>query len=295
MEFSETAEHTALRKTVAAIAGSFGGRYYAEKAEAGEPCTELWRALGDAGFIGVNIPEEYGGGGGGMVELAMVCEEPPRGCPLLLLLVSRRSRAEVIAGTAPRSSAGAGCPGSPTAREGGLRDHRAGRRLQHPPARHHRPPRRRRLGAARHEVLHLRRRRGARRAASSPAPGPTSAATRSCRCSWCRPTRPGLRRPGSRWTSCCPEKQFTPVLRRRAAARRTRWSATRAQGFRQVFHGLNPERITGAAIGVGIARYALAAAALRAHPRGVGPSRSAPTRASPTRSPRRRSRPSWPR
>jgi alkylation response protein AidB-like acyl-CoA dehydrogenase len=32
-------------------------------------------------------------------------------------------------------------------------------------------------------------------------------------------------------------------------------------GFRQVFHGLNPERITGAALGVGIARYALGAAA----------------------------------
>ena len=28
-------------------------------------------------------------------------------------------------------------------------------------------------------------------------------------------------------------------------------------GFRQVFHGLNPERITGAALGVGIARHAL--------------------------------------
>jgi alkylation response protein AidB-like acyl-CoA dehydrogenase len=32
-------------------------------------------------------------------------------------------------------------------------------------------------------------------------------------------------------------------------------------GFRQVFHGLNPERITGAALGVGVARYALAKAA----------------------------------
>ena len=32
-------------------------------------------------------------------------------------------------------------------------------------------------------------------------------------------------------------------------------------GFRQVFHGLNPERITGAALGVGVARYALRRAA----------------------------------
>jgi alkylation response protein AidB-like acyl-CoA dehydrogenase len=41
------------------------------------------------------------------------------------------------------------------------------------------------------------------------------------------------------------------------------------QGFRQVFHGLNPERITGAAACVGIARYVLAAAARYATERTV--------------------------
>jgi alkylation response protein AidB-like acyl-CoA dehydrogenase len=40
-------------------------------------------------------------------------------------------------------------------------------------------------------------------------------------------------------------------------------------GFRQVFHGLNPERITGAALGVGTARYALGAAARYANERTV--------------------------
>src|SRR4029077_3494929 len=40
-------------------------------------------------------------------------------------------------------------------------------------------------------------------------------------------------------------------------------------GFRQVFHGLNPERITGAALGVGIARYVLGAAARYASERKV--------------------------
>jgi alkylation response protein AidB-like acyl-CoA dehydrogenase len=40
-------------------------------------------------------------------------------------------------------------------------------------------------------------------------------------------------------------------------------------GFRQVFHGLNPERVTGAALGVGIARYALGAAARYATERKV--------------------------
>ena len=40
-------------------------------------------------------------------------------------------------------------------------------------------------------------------------------------------------------------------------------------GFRQVFRGLNPERITGAALGVGIARFALAKAADYARTRQV--------------------------
>ena len=42
-----------------------------------------------AGFLGVNLPEEYGGGGGGMVELAIVLEElGAAGCPLLMMVVS---------------------------------------------------------------------------------------------------------------------------------------------------------------------------------------------------------------
>jgi len=40
-------------------------------------------------------------------------------------------------------------------------------------------------------------------------------------------------------------------------------------GFRQVFHGLNPERITGAALAVGVARYALTVAARYANERKV--------------------------
>src|ERR1017187_9982861 len=98
MDFAETVEDQALRKTVAEIAGRFGGAYYAARAQAREPCTELWQALGEAGFIGVNLPEEYGGGGGGLAELAIVCEETAgQGCPLTLLLVSSGVSAEVIA------------------------------------------------------------------------------------------------------------------------------------------------------------------------------------------------------
>ena len=46
------------------------------------------------------------------------------------------------------------------------------------------------------------------------------------------------------------------------------------EGFRQVFHGLNPERVTGAAQCVGIARYLLGAASRYARERQVSRARS---------------------
>ncbi|AJE87330.1 butyryl-CoA dehydrogenase [Streptomyces albus] len=98
MDFEEAEEHRDLRSAVAAIAQGFGPRRYAERAALRKPCGELWTTLGQGGFIGVNIPEEYGGGGGGLTELSLVCEEAAaQGTPLLLLLVSAAISAEVIA------------------------------------------------------------------------------------------------------------------------------------------------------------------------------------------------------
>ena len=98
MDFAETAEHRDLRAAVARIAASFGPKYYAERAAQRRPCAELWTALAQAGFLGVSIPEEFGGGGGGLTELAIVCEEiGAQGTPLLLLVVSAAISGEVIA------------------------------------------------------------------------------------------------------------------------------------------------------------------------------------------------------
>jgi alkylation response protein AidB-like acyl-CoA dehydrogenase len=81
MDFSTTDEHMALRQAVAGIAARFGNDYYTRKAEAREFTSELWQALGKPGYLGINIPEDYGGGGAGLVELAVVCEETAaQGC-----------------------------------------------------------------------------------------------------------------------------------------------------------------------------------------------------------------------
>src|SRR5439155_9686940 len=51
-----------------------------------------------SGFMGVNLPEEYGGGGMGILELSMVCEElAAMGCPLLLMIVSPAICGSIIA------------------------------------------------------------------------------------------------------------------------------------------------------------------------------------------------------
>jgi alkylation response protein AidB-like acyl-CoA dehydrogenase len=97
MSFVETTEQQALRKAVAAMAANYGEKYYLEKARAGAHTTELWSEAGKLGFIGVNLPEEYGGGGAGMYELSLVMEEmATNGCALLLMVVSPAINGTII-------------------------------------------------------------------------------------------------------------------------------------------------------------------------------------------------------
>ncbi len=90
MSFIESDEQKALRAAVAALAEKYNFRDYAgPKARRNEPYDELWAEAGELGFLGVNLPEEYGGGGAGIYELALVQEElSARGCGLLLMVVS---------------------------------------------------------------------------------------------------------------------------------------------------------------------------------------------------------------
>jgi alkylation response protein AidB-like acyl-CoA dehydrogenase len=98
MDFTQSDEHVMLGEAVSAIASKFGHEYYVTKARADERTTELWQAVGEAGFLGVNVPEEYGGGGMGISELAMVAEElAAAGCPLLIMVVSPAICATIIA------------------------------------------------------------------------------------------------------------------------------------------------------------------------------------------------------
>ena len=147
MNFVETPEQSLLRDAVAGIAARYGEAYYREKARADEKTTELWDELAREGFLGVNLPEEYGGGGQGIYELAIVVEELGyAGCPLLLLVVSPAISGTILARFGTEEQKRRLAPGyRDRGREDGVRDHRAERRLEHPPARDARRAHERRL------------------------------------------------------------------------------------------------------------------------------------------------------
>ncbi len=82
-------DRRALRDSVGRLVSKYGRSYFQRVARAGGFPDELWRDLGDAGFLGVHLPEEYGGGGGGLADLAVVIEEcAAHGCPMQYIVIS---------------------------------------------------------------------------------------------------------------------------------------------------------------------------------------------------------------
>ncbi|MEV6616751.1 acyl-CoA dehydrogenase [Streptomyces sp. NPDC051051] len=85
----ESDEHKALRAAVSAFGSRYGRDYLATIVAEGRYPADLWREAAKLGYIGVNLPEEYGGGGGGIAELSLVLEElGATGSPLLMMIVS---------------------------------------------------------------------------------------------------------------------------------------------------------------------------------------------------------------
>ncbi|HWJ09456.1 MAG TPA: acyl-CoA dehydrogenase family protein [Nocardioides sp.] len=79
----------ALREAVRRIVAPFGPGWFQEQVDTGGNGAELWHALGEAGYLGVHLPERYGGGGAGLRELAIVVEETAMaGVPVMTILFS---------------------------------------------------------------------------------------------------------------------------------------------------------------------------------------------------------------
>lgn len=258
MNHAENAEHQAIREAVGAITDRFGPSYFAERGAAHEPTTELWQALADNGFIGINLPEEYGGGGAGMTELALVCEETAaHGCPLLLLLVSSAISGELITkyGTEeqrrswlPRMASGE------TRVVFAITEPDAGSNTQSISTTAVRDGDDYVLNGSKYYISGVDE-AGAiivvTRTGRDEATGKASLSL------FLVPTdAEGLEKRRLPVAVSVPEKQFTLHFDNvRIPA--TNMIGAEHEGFRQVFDGLNPERITGAAMCVGIGRFAV--------------------------------------
>lgn len=270
MDFSEAAEHRALREAVGAIAGKFGGEYYARKAEAREPTSELWQALGEHGFLGINLPEQYGGGGAGLTELTIVCEETAaKGTPLLLLLVSSAISGEVISTYGTAEQRERWLPGlasgeskivfAITEPDAGTNTHRLTTTATRDGGDYV-------LRGQKYFISGVDDARAILVVARS---GPADDRGRAPLSMFIVDTdAPGLVREPLPVSVPVPERQFT-LFFDDVRVPADRLVGIEGEGFGQVFHGLNPERITGAALCVGAGRYVLGRAAAYASTRKV--------------------------
>lgn len=74
MNFALTPDQEAIRDAVAAICARFDDSYWLEKDRHGGFPHDFHAAIAEAGFLGICIPEEYGGSGLGITEAALMME-----------------------------------------------------------------------------------------------------------------------------------------------------------------------------------------------------------------------------
>jgi alkylation response protein AidB-like acyl-CoA dehydrogenase len=267
-------EQADLRDAVRQVAGKYGHKYFVDCATSHKEPTELYEELGAAGFLGVHLPEEYGGGGAGLAELCVVIEEvSAAGCPLLMMVIAPAICGSIIAAHGSAGLKQAWLPGLAN----GTRTMSFA--ITEPDA-----------GSNTHAVTTTARRDGDDYVISGTKywiSGPDQAdailvVTRDGDIAAAGPAgpdtpmsmfvvpagSPGLSMHAIEAELIQPEKQFTVFFDQvRVPAGALVGEA--GKGFRAVFSGLNPERVTAAAISNGISRYALERATRYAQERSV--------------------------
>jgi len=74
VDFELTEDQATIRDAVADLAGRFDDTYWMERDAAHEFPTEFYDAVASAGWLGITIPEAYGGHGFGISEAALLAE-----------------------------------------------------------------------------------------------------------------------------------------------------------------------------------------------------------------------------
>lgn len=75
MDFAEHEDVRLIREALRELCGKFDDEYWAEKDAKHEFPWDFYAALAEGGWIGIAIPEEYGGGGRGLLEASIILEE----------------------------------------------------------------------------------------------------------------------------------------------------------------------------------------------------------------------------
>lgn len=78
MDFDLTEDQEAIRSGVAGLAKKFDSQYWMDKDLKHEFPHEFYDAMAGGGWLGITVPEEYGGHGLGITEAALVVEEVAR-------------------------------------------------------------------------------------------------------------------------------------------------------------------------------------------------------------------------
>jgi alkylation response protein AidB-like acyl-CoA dehydrogenase len=270
MDFAETAEQRLLRSSVAEVAARYGHSYWLGKARAGEKTHELWNEVGRLGYLGVNVPEEYGGGGRGIVELAIVAEElAAAGCPLLLIVVSPAICATILAKSGTTEQKERWLPGLATGTmrmafaitepDAGSNSHKLSTVATRDGTDWVLSGRKTYISGVDEAdaVLVVGRAQDARTGTLRPALAvvPTDA--------------PGFEKTLIPVEITGPEKQFALFIDEVRVPADAMVGETADAALAALFAGLNPERITGAALANGIGRYALGKASAYANTRQV--------------------------
>jgi acyl-CoA dehydrogenase len=74
MDFSFTPEQEQIRDAIARLCAPFDADYWLRKDRAGEFPADFHRAVADAGWLGIAMPEAYGGAGLGIAEAALMMQ-----------------------------------------------------------------------------------------------------------------------------------------------------------------------------------------------------------------------------
>jgi alkylation response protein AidB-like acyl-CoA dehydrogenase len=267
---ADTDERRELREAVAALVGRYGHGYFAERAKLHQEPTALWKDLGAAGFLGVHLSEEYGGGGGTLSDLTVVIEEASaQGCPLLMMVISPAICGTIIDTHGSHDLKTRWLPAiadgsrkmafAITEPDAGSNSHQI-TTTAHPDADGWR------ISGAKYWISGIDEADAVLVVARGPQAGPGGRHPLSL---FVVPTdSPGLSWQHIEAALQQPEHQFT-VFFDDVRVGPEALIGEAGDGLRQVFAGLNPERITAAAISNGIARYALAKATAYARDRQV--------------------------